>query len=135
MTDYYDLMSLVIRTGALAAALLFADCATYDSIKPELKAAQDAWGDCVMNAVIRLDDGKTDPASLAYGVGPQCAIEYQQLTDQMLRPMYTENAIAYGREFMRNNELKMITSAVLIKRRGGIRDNSWIQTAKPPEQK
>jgi hypothetical protein len=130
-----DKMSFEMRAIALASALSVACCATYQSIEPDVAAARKAWGDCIMNAVMRLDDGKTDPLSLAYGIGPQCAVEYQQLTDQMLRPMYTEKGIAYMREFMRANETKMITSAVLIKRRGGARDDSWIQTKTPPEQK
>lgn len=98
-------------TAVLAVAL--ASCATYEQIQPEINAARDAWSDCIAKAVRRLDDGKTDPISMAYGISPQCAVQYRNLTEQMLRPMNTERSIAAMRETMRTNETKLITSLII----------------------
>jgi hypothetical protein len=40
-------------------------------------AVRNAWGDCIMQAITRLDDGKSDPLSVAVGVAPQCALSGQ----------------------------------------------------------
>lgn len=102
---------------AILLSLLLAGCATYDQIKPELDAAKGAWADCIFQAVRQLDDGKTDPASVAYGVSPRCASQYLALTEQMLRPMTTERSQNFMRQQMRSEELRLITSAVLTYRR------------------
>lgn len=96
--------------------LLLSGCVTYDQIKPELDAAKSAWTDCIFRAIRQLDDGKTDPTSLAYGISPRCAAEYLALTEQMLRPMTTEKGQTFMRQQMRGDELRLITSAVLTYR-------------------
>lgn len=103
--------------SAALFGLLLVGCTTYDQIKPELDAAKVAWTDCIFRAVRQVDDGKSDPTSVAYGVGPRCAPQYLELTEQMLRPMTTENSQAFMRQQMRSDELKLITSAVLTYRR------------------
>lgn len=66
-----------------------------------------------MRAISRLDDGKTDPASMAYGVSPQCSTEYNRLTEAMISEMSTENGQTYMRGKMADEEVRLTTSAVL----------------------
>lgn len=80
------------------------------------KAATAAYGDCAMAAVKRLDDGRSDPASVAMGVAGACAGQYQQLSLQMQGQMLTDNSQAYMRDLMRTNELRLATNAVLTYR-------------------
>jgi len=63
--------------------------------------------------VKRLDDGKTDPVSIAYGIASQCAELYAQLTNIMVSQNITENGQIAMREQMRSGEIKLITSAIL----------------------
>jgi hypothetical protein len=79
----------------------------------EQEAVRSAWGDCVANAVRRLDDGKSDPVSIAYGVAPQCGELYAQLTNIMVSQNITENGQIAMRGEMRSGEMKLITSAIL----------------------
>lgn len=92
-------------------ALTLAGC-TY-ATDAEIKAADKPWSDCVLREVARLDDGKSDPLTIAYGVEPACASLYAALTQTMQKGMITENAQIYMQRNMRDNELKLITSAVL----------------------
>ena len=99
------------------AALIFlglwlVGCVTAN--EPELAAVRSAWGDCVATAVRRLDDGKSDPLSIAVGVSPQCAVQYEALTEMMLAPYTTEEGRENIRQGMKDNEIKLITSAILI---------------------
>jgi len=57
-------MRLILVIGA---ALLLAECASVEDRMAEAKPALDAWSKCIMRAIARLDDGKTDPVSMAYG--------------------------------------------------------------------
>jgi hypothetical protein len=70
------------------------------SIRSAGENLNSAWGDCIMDAVIHMDDGKTDPVSLAYGIAPQCAGIYQRLSEAELSRYVTETAklgnSAYG---------------------------------------
>jgi hypothetical protein len=93
--------------------LLLAGCA---ATQEEKKAALDTWSECIMRAVARLDDGKSDPASVAYGIAPQCAAMYQQFTETMVGGAVTENAQAYMRSETQAQEIRLITSAVLTYR-------------------
>ena len=69
-----------------------------------------------MAAVTRLDDGKSDPASIAMGVAGACAGQYAMLSNTMQGEMITERGQAYMRDQMRTNELRLATSAVLTYR-------------------
>jgi hypothetical protein len=84
----------------------------------ETKSLMDAWGDCVMAAVIRMDDGRTDPVSLAYGIAPQCAVQYQRFTEE-LGNYITERGTAIQRQMWKEKEVQMVISAVLIYRTKG----------------
>ena len=93
--------------------LLLAGCATHQA---EQKANLDAWSDCVMHAVARLDDGKSDPIGVANGIAPQCAALYQQFTEAMVSDNITERGQAAMRDRTRDGELRLITSAILTYR-------------------
>jgi len=69
-----------------------------------------------VEAVVRLDDGKTDAVSLAYGIQPQCAAYYQQVLNEQVAQMITENAQIAQRQFVSGQELKLITSEILAQR-------------------
>ena len=92
---------------------LLAGCMADEAAK---QAAETAYADCTMAAVKRLDDGRSDPASIAMGVAGACSGQYQQLSLQMQNTMLTENSQAYMRDQMRTNELRLATNAVLTYR-------------------
>jgi hypothetical protein len=95
-----------------AVATLLSGCVT----AAERQSIQHDWQVCIMRAVKQLDDGRSDPTSIAYGIAPQCAVLYQQFTDAMVGENITEGGQAHMAGLMRTNELKMITSAILIHR-------------------
>jgi hypothetical protein len=103
-------------TLALAGVVLLSACSTSGTPTPEENAAMKEWGDCVMAAVIRLDDGRSDPMSIAYGVAPLCGSLYAKATNLAVQQFITENGQANMRQTMKAGELKAITSAVLIHR-------------------
>src|SRR6516225_6727915 len=63
----------------VAAALL--GCATQE----QKSAAVDDWGDCVRSAVERVDDGKTDPMSVADGISAMCAAFYDKVRQSQIK--------------------------------------------------
>lgn len=109
----------------LAAAVL-AGCSTQDAFTVNRNAALKAWGDCVMAAVIRLDDGHSDPTSIAYGISPRCADLYIKLTDLAASQFKTDDGQLNVRELMRTNEIRAISSAVVIHR--SHQNESWQPT-------
>lgn len=74
------------------------------------------WGDCISTAVTRLDDRKTDPISMAYGVVPICHSIYNDLIEAMVYGYLTDSGRANMRAEMRSGEVKLATSAVLAHR-------------------
>jgi hypothetical protein len=98
--------------AALALTLTLAGCAT----QTQMADARKVWADCVMNAVIQLDDGKSDPVSIAYGVSPMCAVQYERLSGMLVSQAITDSGQAYARQLMKDDEVKMVTSAVLTYR-------------------
>lgn len=97
--------------SAIALSTVLSGCVTDDGAGR--RAATEAYGDCAIAAVKRLDDGKSDPASIGMGVAGACSGQYAQLSNRMVDEMNTENAQAYMRDQMRTNELRMATNAVL----------------------
>jgi hypothetical protein len=63
-----------------------------------------------------MDDGKTDPVSVAYGVAPQCSGIYERLVEAQVGQMITDNAQIAQRRFVKDQELKLITSEILAQR-------------------
>lgn len=104
---------MIARSRYLALwVLLLAGCAT----AADKDAARNAWADCIARAVDRLDDGRTDPVSIAVGVAPQCAGQYQRFSEMMIAENITEGGQANMRRQMRDGEIKLVTSAVLTRR-------------------
>jgi hypothetical protein len=95
---------------------LLSGCAASEQQVDNLNSA---WGACIADVVARMDDGKTDPVSLAYGIAPQCAVAYQRLSEAEVSRYITENGQAAQRQLWRDKEVQMITSAVLIHRTKG----------------
>jgi hypothetical protein len=98
--------------------LALSGCAGMNGVPNESgrAAATSAYGDCVNQAVSRMDDGKTDPVSMAYGIAPQCAVQYQVLSQIMIRENFTENGQIAMRQQMRDGELRLVTSAIITHR-------------------
>jgi len=67
--------------------------------------------------VKRLDDGKSDPVSIAYGIAPQRGELYAHLTDIMVSHNIPENGQIAMRERMKSGEVQMITSAIVAVQR------------------
>lgn len=97
--------------GALYG-LFLAGCAT----QGDRDSARDAYGDCVARAVARLDDGRTDPVSMAVGIAPACAVEYQRLSELMIRSQVTDNSQVDMRRQMRDGEIRLVTAAIIARR-------------------
>lgn len=102
-----------MRGWAAILAFGLAGCVTDESAQ---NAARQAYADCTMAAVARLDDGRSDPASVAMGVAGVCAGQYAALGQTAQGGMITEAGRASVRDSMRTNELRMATSAVLTYR-------------------
>lgn len=98
---------------AIGLLPILAGCIANESAQKALEAA---YADCTMAAVQRLDDGRSDPASVAMGVAGACAGQYAQLSWQMQGQAFTEGGQAAMRDQMRTNELRLATSAVLTYR-------------------
>lgn len=90
-------------------SVVLVGCAT----KEDQKGALDAWGECVTREVAKVDDVKTDPLTIAYGISPRCASLYNQFSDTMQSGMITEGAQRSMRQNVKDGELRLITSAIL----------------------
>ena len=91
----------------VAAALL--GCATQE----QKDAAVDDWGDCVRSAVERVDDGKTDPMSVADGISAMCAAFYDKVRQSQIK-VRQSSGIQKGQDAnLKEGELRMIVSAIL----------------------
>lgn len=107
------------RFGKILSAVValgLSGCMTTEEEAARQKTFTSAWNDCVFDAIPRMDDGKTDALTVAVGISPLCAPQYNALTQFMIGTMSTENSQAYMRGQMRDNELKLLTSAVLFYR-------------------
>ena len=96
-----------------ALCIILTGCVTDEQAQ---NAAKEAYADCTMAAVRRLDDGKSDPASIAMGVAGACNGQYQALSYQMQQNMSTDIGQARVRDEMKSNELRLATAAVLTYR-------------------
>ena len=75
-----------------------------------------AYTDCIFRALPQMDDGKSDPLSIAVGVAPRCAPEWNALSQLMIDTMTTEKSQDYMRAQMQSHEIQLATSAVLAYR-------------------
>jgi hypothetical protein len=109
--------------------LLLAGCshpATDAEMTAEMTAANKAFVDCVWTATTQLDDGKSDPVSVAYGIEPSCAVQSNQLMNIVLQGARTEAGVLERRQMWPDHELKVVVSAILTYRK------SQAQRASPP---
>jgi len=104
--------------------LVVAGCGARNATDAELAAAQKPWLDCVVRAITRLDDGKSDPVSVAYGIEPTCADKYENFTETFLRGYTNPEAIIDIRQRLTDDELKEITSTILDYRASHARQSS-----------
>ena len=65
---------------------------------------------------MRLDDGKSNPVSIAMGVAGACAGQYSQFGNSMVGGMSTEGGQTHMRDQMRTIEPRLATSSVLTYR-------------------
>ena len=91
----------------VAAALL--GCATQE----QKSAAVDDWGDCVRSAVERVDDGKTDPMSVADGISAMCAAFYDKVRQSQIKVRQSSGTQKGQDANLKEGELRMIVSAIL----------------------
>ena len=109
--------------------LVLAGCASSPATKSELKAVMEPWSDCVWKAVARLDDGKSDPVSVAYGIEPSCAVLYEQVIQTELKGMSATLEIQiYMRRKYEDEELKSITDAILTYRKFHVQQSNSAPT-------
>jgi hypothetical protein len=94
------------------AALVLTGCATAG----DRTAARFSWGSCISDVVAALDDGKSDPVIIATGVSPRCAVQYDRLTQIMVSENITQGGQDNMRRLMRDDEIRLITTAVLSHR-------------------
>jgi len=104
-----------VRTPVVALAFVLAGCA-HALTEAELAQARKPFADCVIREVARLDDGKSDPLSVANGIAPACALQYEELTRTLMQEAAAEKGKDFLRQRTREDELQSITSAILIYR-------------------
>ena len=91
----------------VAAALL--GCVTQE----QKSAAVDDWGDCVRSAVERVDDGKTDPMSVADGISAMCAKFYDKVRQSQIKVRQSSGTQKGQDANLKEGELRMSVSAIL----------------------
>lgn len=101
-----------MRPYFLGFCLVLVGCST----AADRDSARAAWSSCIDQAIQRLDDGRTDPVSMATGIAPHCAMQYQRLTDRMVGANITARGQADMRLMMREEEIKLVTAAVVSSR-------------------
>jgi hypothetical protein len=79
----------------------------------EFRAALDPWMNCILKAAMELDDGKSDATSVAIGVEPQCAREYQSYRNVSLSGI-SFGGWAEAEKTLSVQETQWATSVVLM---------------------
>jgi hypothetical protein len=103
-------------TGLIAAACSMFDYEPPDVAIAEREAAEAAYNDCLLRSVALLDDGKSDPVSIAHGVQPTCATLYEKLIQTVVSRATTQKGKDDARAMYKAGEIKAITNAVLFHR-------------------
>jgi len=118
---------MAVWLRGLALGLGLAGCAnvTLSELTDQDKAVNKTWSDCVWQAIGWFDDGKSDPASIAYAIAPRCAAQYQALTEASVTRYITEGGRANMRQLMKENEIKLITSAIVTHRSDQTQLTEW----------
>lgn len=99
--------------GTLIFALLVGGCVTNNEDDMAYLAP---WSDCIRAAAARLDDGKSDPTSIALGITSACAAQYNTFREHMVGKNITQNGQAAARIMARDMEIRLATTAVLYQR-------------------
>jgi hypothetical protein len=104
-----------------AAGLIVAACSEFDYDPPDVaiaakEASESVYNDCVLRSVARLDDGKSDPVSVAYLVQPTCAALYEKLTQTVVSRITTQKGKDDARAMYKDGEIRAITNAIYIYR-------------------
>jgi hypothetical protein len=112
---------MIRAATVLAAGLIVAACSSIDYDPPDVaiaekEAAQDAHNDCVLGSVARLDDGKSDPVSIASEVQPTCAVLYEKLTQTVVNRAKTQKSKDDVRRMYKDGEMRAITNAIFVYR-------------------
>lgn len=91
-------------------------CVQQGATDAEKHATLRAWVSCIRHAADQLDDGRSDPVSIAFGIEPVCAGLYGQFTEAIVASEKTEDAMSDLRKLYATQELPLITTVVLIRR-------------------
>jgi hypothetical protein len=97
---------------AVLVATALAGCATED----QNIAPVDAWRDCVMSTVKRVDDRQTNPMSEASAISPMCAAVYDKFRQSRMSAMPTRQAQESMSATLKEGESRMIVSAIVAHR-------------------
>jgi hypothetical protein len=103
-------------TGLIVAACSVLDYEPPDVAIAEKEGAEAAYNDCLLRSVARLDDGKSDPVSIAHEVQPTCAALYERLTQTVVSRASTQKAKDDARAMYKDGEMRAITNAILFYR-------------------
>lgn len=107
---------LRLRALPVALALGLTGCVQQGATEAEKRATLHAWISCVRQAADQLDDGRSDPVSIAFGIEPVCAGLYGQFTEAVVASVTTEDAMSDLRRLYASQELPLIATVVLIRR-------------------
>ncbi len=92
------------------------------------------WQNCVSEAALKLDDGKSDALSIAYGIEPACALKYRAWMSPITSLATTAGEGQYAQQVSSDEEIKLLTNMVLQLRAARSR-RSTIETAFEAYQK
>lgn len=104
-----------MRLTLLILSACLTGCAA-GAATPEQDTALHAWSQCIWQQVSKLDDGRSDPISVAVGVQPVCAGLYQSYSSMVLTGVWTEHAHVAVTQHLRDEEMRNIVNAVLTHR-------------------
>jgi hypothetical protein len=103
----------MIRKAFIAASALVIAASTAEAAKKN--PALDAYTDCIFDAVIKLDDGRSDARTIALGVASDCSWKRELAIVEMQSAMRPDDpgALQGLADGVRNSEEGIIISAVL----------------------
>lgn len=104
-------------TFPVAVVLLLLAACSHPATDAEMTAVNKAFVDCVWTSTTQLDDGKSDPVSVAYGIEASCGVQSDQAMKILLQGARTAASVVAGREMWEDNELKVVVDAILIYRK------------------
>ena len=106
--------------GVLGSAILLAlfSCASRPPppSDEEMRQAREAYKGCLHKAAVNLDDGVSDPSSIALSVRNACTPEHRRLVDLSTQDMSTKEKSVFT-QWAQSYQLDDATTAVLQERR------------------